>query len=974
MNKLRIELIIRVLISPFVEEQFQIEKNDCIENVAESYYNAWQTDIADTYRRGQCERKYEKSKKQLEEFIIQNLSINYVSVDNVMMMYQLFYPLNELTDYLKNRDQKVPLIAYNSIQGYYFKRLFDIAVSLLTFRNGKIAIRTWINEEIHGQKDIFDHHDAFDKVEIWNTLSRIMSPDIIIAAFFVASEITDRDYIYGQNGTISLADNSLYNIVSRGLAENHLHFNVGIEYSVLWRYVTNLYVWENYFNKKFDWLFQSDPVILFACVVYRYLYAQYMESSGGALCFDQYLQYSMPDMYESIQSLLCVLQKGERGRKLDEFKEFYSKLIQYVFNQAGKRESNDFLIDTVYWWAKELKTTSEMIFLVQNLEYQKKHLNLIEEKLLLQYIRVKNQYFKQFTQSNRMPGLDYFVRFFGNARLAENFLREKNNLIYREIFRCQAQNINIKKLEIRITPRFEVATRQGVAEYDEVSRKIKSNILKQIKSVLNEYKSYCISMLSDENSENQLSLLDELYENEKAGFPTIGIVYHFQKRDFLDNMIGDTCWVKYIKSGTIPAYSKHLLAWRKQSVNCARAIEELRCSIPYLAEYIVGIDAASVEANMEPWMLAPAYREIRNRKITRPGIISDDGVHHLIPNIGFTYHVGEEFRHVLSAFRHIDEVIEHFKYRAGDRLGHAIALGLDVDRWGRENEVVALPIMEYLENLLWLWGNLVQKKLTVSLQIEQLEGQIMMTAESIFGSCLGMTPYILHESYIEKFKDGHEDNFVKCDNVIKIDEANERNTEHFCNFYSKENDSIGELWSKEKILCTYYCPHYYLRFKKPIFVEVKQEELETYREIQRQMIKKIETAGIIVETNPTSNTAIGRIDGLFSHYIMKLNSGSLKPHDDSASVLVTINSDDPVVFNTNTENEMAYIYYSLVHEGYQKEKILEWMEKVRRYGMETSFIRKIKKPSQQIKEINEIIDSVDRYLKNVSTQIDDKSK
>ena len=237
-----------------------------------------------------------------------------------------------------------------------------------------------------------------------------------------------------------------------------------------------------------------------------------------------------------------------------------------------------------------------------------------------------------------------------------------------------------------------------------------------------------------------------------------------------------------------------------------------------------------------------------------------------------------------------------------------------------------------------------------------------------------MTPYILYESYIEKFKDGHEDNFVKCDNVIKIDEANERNTEHFCNFYSKENDSIGELWSKEKILCTYYCPHYYLRFKKPIFVEVKQEELETYREIQRQMIKKIETAGIIVETNPTSNTAIGRIDGLFSHYIMKLNSGSLKAHDDSASVLVTINSDDPVVFNTNTENEMAYIYYSLVHEGYQKEKILEWMEKVRRYGMETSFIRKIKKPSQQIKEINQIIDSVDQYLKNVSTQIDDKSK
>lgn len=127
----------------------------------------------------------------------------------------------------------------------------------------------------------------------------------------------------------------------------------------------------------------------------------------------------------------------------------------------------------------------------------------------------------------------------------------------------------------------------------------------------------------------------------------------------------------------------------------------------------------------------------------------------------------------------------------------------------------------------------------------------------------------------------------------------------------------------------------------------------------------MERDGIYVETNPTSNISIGEIEGLFKHYIMRLNSAGLEYKDPQEAVLVTVNSDDPVVFSTNTENELAYIYYALVHAGYKKEKILEWMEKVRGYGMDGSFIKKIKKPSAQIKEMQEILKSISDYLKNV---------
>ena len=57
---------------------------------------------------------------------------------------------------------------------------------------------------------------------------------------------------------------------------------------------------------------------------------------------------------------------------------------------------------------------------------------------------------------------------------------------------------------------------------------------------------------------------------------------------------------------------------RQKLMNIAVVIEELRGSIPRLNEYIVGIDAASDERAMEPWMLSSAYNRMRSRQTTMP--------------------------------------------------------------------------------------------------------------------------------------------------------------------------------------------------------------------------------------------------------------------------------------------------------------------------------------------------------------------
>ena len=99
---------------------------------------------------------------------------------------------------------------------------------------------------------------------------------------------------------------------------------------------------------------------------------------------------------------------------------------------------------------------------------------------------------------------------------------------------------------------------------------------------------------------------------------------------------------------------------------------------------------------------------------------------------------------------------------------------------------------------------------------------------------------------------------------------------------------------------------------------------------------------------------------------MNLNSKNLdETNQDTHEVLVTINSDDPTIFNTSSENELAYIYHALSYRGYKKESILNWIDQVRKMGLDSSFIKNEKKPSQQFEEITELLKTINMELKEV---------
>lgn len=955
MDKIKLYKILCVLLLPYREERFLSAENDVIADVRYTFSKLRHRNELSRGQKMKCENAYYRAEKRLENFLLEHKEWYIHTLDEFRLLLNLFFPEEECDKiYRLNSEGSVK----EDIERLYLNNIYKIAESLLTFRDGKIAIRTWMNA---GKKnDIFNYPNIFDKVEIWNLLGRMMPADIIIVAFFVRSGLSEVFYLNHQTGNILLADKILDKILQKGLAETHMHFNAGGEFCYLWQQQMDFRIWDKKIDDRKD---EDREAVTFVQAVYRMLWAEYLENEKNE-SFKQFIECEYitesGQLLHMIESMHC----GQPDCNREQWSKIYPELRWlWTLKYGVPDENEEFLFSTVYQQYRGCHTYSEMIVLFKSLLHFEKYPQRRDElHLFLQYLRGKSIYFSKIVQSNQIQGFKNFGKFYGamSNEMYDKFEQKKR---YDMIFKSVAHNIYLRKLEVRITPEVKIVGTKDHNQYRSVEAEIRRKILNSILAVLEAYKKHTLETIGipqwEGNADALKRRMKKLEEENRISVPTIGIVFHFIKNDFVDNRIGDMCWLGYDPKRKTE--SKHLIFWRQAMVKTAQIIEELRSEIPLLSEYVVGIDAASEENKAEPWIFAPVYAKIRNKMITKPALRDENGKIFGVNNMGFTYHVGEEFRHLLSGLRHIDEVVRHFHYKPGDRLGHALALGIDVKNWMDNNEVVVIPILEHMENLLWVWGNLIHHSWNIEMSAEVIEGKILELAKQIYGEINGLSVHMLYDAYQEKFKlMNYEDIFDKMQHY-KSDEnaeedANVRN--HFCRFYNV-NSVYGIMWTVEKVFCTYFCPAFYQRFQEPIFVYVDSEEFGMLKKIQNYMIRQIEQLGIYVETNPTSNLAIGEIKKLYAEPLLLLNSKELLEERQSEhEVLITINSDDPIIFSTSSENELAYIYYALTNQGYKKESVLKWIDKVRQMGLDSSFVKKEKEPYQQLCEISKLIEEI----------------
>ena len=132
-----------------------------------------------------------------------------------------------------------------------------------------------------------------------------------------------------------------------------------------------------------------------------------------------------------------------------------------------------------------------------------------------------------------------------------------------------------------------------------------------------------------------------------------------------------------------------------------------------------------------------------------------------------------------------------------------------------------------------------------------------------------------------------------------------------------------------------------------------EQDLLIVEELQKILKEKLGRKGIVLEVNPSSNTAIADLDVVEANQLYQMNQ-----INNAQNVIVCINSDDPAVFNTNVSNELAYIYYGMLEQNISREAALLWIDRLRRNGMDSSFIHHKESDELLVRKLNELIESM----------------
>lgn len=170
-------------------------------------------------------------------------------------------------------------------------------------------------------------------------------------------------------------------------------------------------------------------------------------------------------------------------------------------------------------------------------------------------------------------------------------------------------------------------------------------------------------------------------------------------------------------------------------------------------------------------------------------------------------------------------------------------------------------------------------------------------------------------------------------------------------YFAKEE----HVWSASGLYYSRHCRCYLRKMNRTIQQEIDNDiQRQIYREAQQFLINKIAQKGIVVEINPISNTFIGYIDNALDHPIINMND-TYKTENISNHIITTINTDNPGVFGTTLSNQFGFIEQSLLENGYSKEAVLEWIDRIRENGVNSTFIHYKNESKENIlKELEEI--------------------
>lgn len=753
-----------------------------------------------------------------------------------------------------------------------------------------------LHELLQRAGNVFDVTDAKpgERAHRMRWLTLALPRDLLLAAGHVSQEPRDDD---------------LESLLREGMAQIHCHLSACLTFPALWTY---LMATAGKSHVQASMLDKRDPPLgsavdflawLAAAGLARVTMAQFLFSRGQACSakfqsFGKFISrdpFADPIEREDHLAALAALHHGceplLQGRTQAAYRRYVlehseqrvcrsleelaaADPVGRCFPTADQTQSGGAEVD----WA-ESRFCKQALAYLTDVNGRK---DADFERLFWQYQRVRCATFRFVTQEPGTAGLDWFIRFFGRISPMRRGLR--SDLLMSSAIRHSCAStastsgpVGACKIEVRIAPKSRWSKlREELAEIDRASV-------------------------------HGLDLVNPSTERLQRG-----VVLHFQKDG--PNTISER------RPGGAQGDGLHFVRFARQYVERRKeaiAISALLNEQPTILRLLRGLDVCGRELTQPTWVLLPLL--LRLRLESQALANSPEGMRLGLQPLRMTIHAGEDFRTLLEGLRRIHEPIEFGLLRQRDRIGHAIALGVDVRAWCRENTVVYQPAEERLEDILWLCDSSALCHVSQKVR-ERLMNEFWWLAQRIYALPSDLDPGYMRRMLMQARRIRHDPALLTNWNYPELNLAPTHPAEH----------------SAAGLLLCYLTDHgVWRRGQEPVEVatEAECQAIEMAQCMVQSQVRQLE---LTIEANPTSNLLIAELGAIDHHPMLHLAPLSCRRWL-APRYRIALCDDDPLTFATTLLDEYRHTYFALLRRGYSHRDAIKWLGERRKDAMDAAF-------------------------------------
>ncbi|WP_053405208.1 hypothetical protein [Persicobacter sp. CCB-QB2] len=866
--------------------------------------------------------------------VLGNETIPYLSKDEVKCVEQLF------RSKFKIKSEKEPTHVFDPLR--YF------AQEVLLKKEGSPVIK-------------------YEHLLRWRETTHLLGEDLVTTAFMahVDLEQTRNRTDFSWRPIVPTDNVRLSNLLKKGVAENHFHLKGSApHFELSWMAVMNqLTGWKKHFKGDADWFFENSRQVVglstsmqgegFASgadkvrkagVIRIFLHRLLNASPNGDFSAKQVEWHQIIQSDWNEHQYLNFAQSEIDLEKYEAFRYAGSKLSYPCPDYALRQKPEDCLMP------QNFILTGERAFLYQIFkvifEHDIGHPVWQYLDLFYLYLLIKIEFRQEFIQVNEKIGFQNFADYQDRKGC---FLPKGSTYeaaMYYLAVNASFGNQRIVSFEARIAP--QVSPSQLHRTLCQIDHAVTQSPFESE----HRYSDKKEQAVSDELLANMATLLNVPTASLKGLVTTEGMAEAEYPEPTLDDFFYTIHFIKLFedkkwgKGHLSEAYCRNY-DMRRTVKKQAQALAKLRDSMSKKGLRVLGIDAANSEFACRPEVYAQAFRFLKGHRISGK-FAHFDIQHDKVPFLRATFHAGEDFYDLVDGLRTIDEAIRFLDLRHGDRLGHAMALGLHVKSfYALKQGMITLPKQVLLDNLAWLLIRVreyqIQDYQGVCMRLEQCFKHLF---QELYGDewtkapCLSTyyDAWLLRADQPELYQTAI-DTFTEPQNITYWERCR-----------LSEDKEVSQIRKTSKDARFLYQLYHYSGEAKRKGAEIEEFSVprgyaQLIKALQRAMALEIERKHLGIECNPSSNLLIGPFNRYDEHPMLNLYNRGLNGHDDQhAQLFVSINTDDQGVFGTYLENEYAVMAKALEkmenEDGspkYRPDAIYDWLDRVRQMGIEQSF-------------------------------------